>query len=60
MARKVASYVLEARSDSRFPIFKADADSLLRSLIEEEDTPSGAEDNRIPDWPRSNSFRIGE
>lgn len=60
ISRRVIGLILEARSDARFPQLKADADSELRKMIEFEDVPSGAEDNRLPDWPRSTGFRIGE
>jgi hypothetical protein len=58
--QKTIAYTLEARSDSRFPAAKEDANLELRKLIEAEDTPPGSQDNRIPDWPRSTGFVIGE
>lgn len=60
MAKRVSYYVLQARSDSRFPLVFQESNDLLSSLIAEQDSPSEAEDNRIPDWARRNSFRIGK
>lgn len=60
LTKRTIGLILEARSDARFPQMKADADQELRKMIEFEDTPSGGENNRIPDWPRSTGFVIGE
>lgn len=60
LVKRTVAFILEARSDSRFPLAKQDAELELRRMIEFADTPSGAEDNRIPDWARSSGFRIGE
>lgn len=60
ITKRTIGLILEARSDSRFPQLKADADAELRKMVEFEDTPSGAENNRISDWPRSTGFTIGE
>ncbi|MCB1712605.1 MAG: hypothetical protein KDH96_09090 [Candidatus Riesia sp.] len=59
MAKRIGYYVLEARSDSRFPIFKSDSEQTLLELIESQDSPSEAEDNRVPDWANKTGFRIG-
>lgn len=61
VVKRVGSYVLEARSDPRFPLMKADADKLLLRMIEEEDAPSLAMKNQIRGYnSRPNGFVIGE
>lgn len=60
MIERTTFYVLEARSDQRFPIVESRSNTLLENLLEEEQTPSGGEDNRVPDWARKNNFRIGQ
>jgi len=60
ITKRATALILESRSDSRFPQVKADADVLLSRMIEEDETPSLAENNRIDDWPRSIDFVIGE
>lgn len=59
LIERTTYYVLEARSDQRFPIVEARSNSLLEQLIEDENTPTGGENNRVPDWQRSTGFRIG-
>ena len=60
LSTKAIAMILEARSDNRFPLVKADANQILLQMIEEQDTPSGAQVNRVPDWVRSSGYRIGE
>lgn len=60
LVKRTIAYVLEARSDTRFPQVKADADVILQKMIEEENAPSAAQENRIEDWARRTNFRIGE
>lgn len=60
LVKRTIAYILEARSDARFPQAKQDADLEMRRMIEFQDTPSGAQSNRIPDWARSTGFTIGE
>jgi len=60
LVKRTIAYILEARADQRFPLVKAEADRIISTAIEEEDTPSGGMDNRVPDFARSGSFRIGE
>lgn len=60
VATRAIGYVLEARSDARFPQVKADADTMLQRMIEEEATPSGGENNRVDDWMREEKFILGE
>ena len=59
LAQRAIAYILESRSDSRFPSAKADADRMLQSMIEEEAAPTGGQNNRVPDYFRSNNFRVG-
>lgn len=59
MSKRVSYYVLEARSDSRFPLVYQQSEDLLRSLISEQDAPSQGEQNRVPDWMRNTGFRPG-
>lgn len=60
LVKRTIAYVLEARSDTRFPQVKADADIILQKMVEEENAPSAAQVNRIEDWARTTNFRIGE
>ena len=57
-ARSIAK-ILAARSDTRFPTFKAESDDLLANMIEEEATPSGAMNNQIDTYFRRINYRIG-
>lgn len=59
MTERISFYVLEARSDARFPTVEGRSEQILANLIEEENTPRGSEDNRVPDFARSSNFRIG-
>lgn len=58
VARTIAK-ILAARSDERFPIFKAESDDLLANMIEEEAAPSGGEDGGVPNYYQKKQFRIG-
>lgn len=60
LVKRAIGYVLESRSDTRFPQVKADADVILEKMIEEENSPSAAQENRIKDWPKVQRFTIGE
>lgn len=59
LAKRTIATILQSRSDSRFPIIKAEADNLLANMIEEEVSQSGGQNNRVPDVYRSNNFRLG-
>ena len=59
VSRKVIGYILESRSDARFPQINAEADRLLLNMIEEENAASGGENNRTPDIFRQIKFRVG-
>lgn len=57
VSRTIAK-ILGARSDPRFPTYKAESDSLLENMMEEDAAYSGAQVNKIPSaW---GSFRIGD
>lgn len=60
LTKRTIALVLESRADTRFPQLKADADRMLRTMIEEQDAPSGGENNRVPDFYSSTGFRIGQ
>lgn len=55
----VEAAILRSRADQRFPLIQAQADDILRSMIEDQDSPSGGEDNAIPRWDKANNYRIG-
>jgi len=59
MAKRVSYYILQARSDSRFQIVQAESDTLLGQLLERQDTPTGGQNNRVPNWMSRQSFRPG-
>lgn len=59
MAKRIEYYILRSRSDARFPTAKEESEEMLDTAIEAEDTPSGGENNRVPDYWRSNNYRIG-
>lgn len=60
VTKRSIALVLESRSDPRFPHVKSDAQTLLDRMTEEEAKPSGAENNRVPDWQRNTGFVLGE
>jgi hypothetical protein len=59
MTERIAFYILEARSDQRFPVVEARSNQILEGLVEEVNTPSGGENNRTQDWARKTNFRVG-
>lgn len=59
LSYRVLSQIMAARSDDRFPQFKAYADDQLSNMIEEEQAPSGGEDNRTQDYLTRSGFEIG-
>lgn len=59
MTERISFYILEARSDARLPSVEARSNDILAAMIEKENTPTGGEDNRVPDFQRSNNFRVG-
>lgn len=59
LAKRTIAYILQARSDSRFPLLKAESDDLLANMIDDEATISGGQNNRTPDYFRKNNFRVG-
>lgn len=60
VATRVIAYILESRSDSRFPQVKADADRWLQSMIEDEMAPSGGQNNQVNNIYKQSGFVIGE
>lgn len=59
IVNRVLSQIMAARSDERFPQFKAYADSQLQNLIDEESTPSGGENNETPNYLKRGGFTVG-
>lgn len=57
---RVLSQIMAARSDERFPQFKAYADEQLQNMVEEEQTPSGGKDNQTPSYLKRQNYSIGE
>lgn len=60
LVKRTIQYILSARSDSRFPQIKSEADELLSNMIEEEAAISGGQQNTTPDYYKSRNFRLGE
>lgn len=59
VVQKCTSMVLESRSDARFPSVKEDATLSLAQMIERQDSPTGGQEGRVPDWLRKTNFRPG-
>lgn len=57
--KRTIALLLEVRSDPRFPQLKADADTLLARMIEEEQSPSLGENNRTPEWAKKANYSVG-
>lgn len=55
----VEASILRARADQRFPLIQAQADDILRSMIEGQDAPDGGVQNTVPRWDKANNFRVG-
>lgn len=60
MAARSEYYLLAARSDERFPLFKSSSEDYLAGMVEEQDTPSEGAVNQVPDRLRLSGFRIGQ
>lgn len=60
LVQRTIAKILGARSDSRFPTYKAESDDLLSNMIEEAAAFSGAQENKTPDSWSSKNFRLGE
>jgi len=60
LAKRTIAYILQSRSDGRFPIVKGESDDLLSNMIEDESVFTGAQNNRTPDVYSRNGWRIGE
>lgn len=59
MLKRTISKIYEARSDSRFPQFKSEADESLAHMMEEEASLSGAFTNRTRNQLDMQNFKIG-
>jgi hypothetical protein len=60
LAKRTIAYILQSRSDGRFPVVKAESDDLLSNMIEDESGFSGAQINTTPDFYAKRGWRIGE
>lgn len=60
LAKRTIAYILQSRSDGRFPIVKSESDDLLANMIEEEAAFSGGMNNKTPDVYSRVGWRIGE
>lgn len=56
---RTISKILEARSDPRYTIKKAESDNYLDGMAEEEASPSGGESGAVKSYYKHSSFRIG-
>ena len=59
ITKRAIGFMLEIRSDTRFPQVKADADVLLSRMIEEEDSPAGSEVGEVRNTYDKGNFIIG-
>lgn len=57
---RTISKILSARSDPRFPQVKADSDTILSHLEDDEAAYTGGQDNQTPRRLQRIGFRIGE
>ena len=60
IVKRVESYILGSRSDSRFPLVQRDADNSLANMMEEEAAKSGGQNNQTKNYYRQVDFRLGE
>ena len=60
LEQRAIAYVLESRSDPRFPQVKADAQKTLMDMINDQDVPSGGRTNKIPSFVDGGRYIIGE
>lgn len=60
VVKRVLSKIYEARSDTRFPTFKQEADDSLSRMMAEESALSGGFDNKMRVYYDTHNFRIGE
>lgn len=59
MSKRIEYYVLQARSDPRFPILKAESDDILAQMVEDQDAPSRGQDNSVQNWMTQTHFIPG-
>lgn len=60
LAKRTIAYILQSRSDGRFPVVKAESDDLLSNMIEDEAGFTGGMTNTNPDYYAKRGWRIGE
>ena len=60
LEQRAIAYVLESRSDPRFPQVKADAQKTLMDMINDQDVPSGGRTNKVPSFVDGGRYTIGE
>lgn len=60
MAARTIYKILAARSDTRFPTFKAESEEYLSQMIENEVSTPGGMDNVTPSYYEKRNFIIGE
>lgn len=60
LTKRTIAYILQSRSDSRFPTLKAESDDMLSNMIDDEAAIPMSQDNRVSDVFRSNNFRVGQ
>lgn len=60
LEQRAIAYVLESRSDPRFPQVKADAQKTLQDMVTDQDVPSGGRTNKIPSFVDGGRYIIGE
>lgn len=56
LTKRVIGFVLESRSDTRFPQVKADAQLILNRMVANQDINK----RQIGDWTRKGGYNIGE
>lgn len=60
LVKRTVAYIWEARGDELFPQMKREAESILKNMLERENVPSEAFDNRVKTVEeRRYSFRLG-
>ncbi len=60
LAQQAEYYILQSRSDTRFPSKLSEANNTLANLIESEATKSGGENNQTKNYYKQINFRIGQ
>jgi len=61
LVQRALAYIYEAEADPRFPQAKVQSDKILRNLLEHEQVPGEAQDNKVQTVDRKDfSFRWGK